>query len=45
MNPSDEPTITLIFCGTGDKKYASSLKERARKLDLLGRTVHFEGHV
>jgi len=38
-------TVELAIYGTGDNLYRESLVELAKDLDLLGKSVHFAGHV
>jgi len=40
-----DSTIDLTIYGTGDDRYRKSLIKLAKKLNLLGQSVHFAGHV
>ena len=41
----DDPTVSLTIYGAGDVAYATSLKELAGRLGLLGKSVFFAGNV
>ena len=41
----DDSSISLTVYGAGDLAYATSLKELAERLGLLGKSVFFAGHI
>ncbi len=41
----EDTTIRLTICGSGKLKYEGSLKEKTKALGLLGKSIHFAGHV
>lgn len=45
MKILDDDSIFLRIYGTGDRKYADCLKQRAKEAGLLGKGVDFAGHV
>lgn len=40
-----DPGLQLSIFGSGDSKYVQSLKDKAKKMGLLGKGVQFFGHV